>query len=278
LKSSRRWNSFEKFRRPAGFVPEIVNLRHFLYPYGMKFIPLKTRAILPPRDDIYAILDESTPTLRDGDILFITSKVLAIHQGRCVKIDPNKPGAKGLKTKLIKREADRYAHSHLKTWKDLYLTIKDHTLIANAGIDESNANGYYILWPRRPSALAKEIRSYLIKKFRIKNFAVVITDSHIVPLRHGTLGISIGFYGMEPLHGYRGTPDIFGRLLKHTSKNIVDALSTMAVLLMGEGNERTPLLLLRDAKFVTFTDKPTYRKSVVAPHNDLYSPFWRAFK
>jgi F420-0:gamma-glutamyl ligase len=241
----------------------------------MKFIPIKTRAILPPRDNIYPILDASLPKLREGDVLFITSKILAIHQGRCVRIKPDAPD---LKEKLIKREAERYAHSHLKEWKNLYLTIKDHTLIANAGIDESNANGYYILWPRRPSALAKEIRSYLKKKFHLKNLAVVATDSHIVPLRHGTLGISIGFYGMEPLYDYRGKPDIFGRLLKYTSKNIVDALSTMAVFLMGEGSERTPMLLLRGAKFITFTNKDTHRKSVVAPRNDLYSPFWKDFK
>lgn len=247
----------------------------FLYHSRMEFIPIKTRAILPPKDNIYSILDEALPKLRDGDVLFITSKVLAIHQGRCVKIKPESPN---LKEQLIKREAERYAHSHLRTWKNLYLTIKEHTLIANAGIDESNADGYYILWPRQSSKLAKEIRSYLIKKFGIKNLAVIVTDSHIVPLRQGTLGISIGFYGMEPLYDYRGKPDIFGRLLKHTTKNIVDALSTMAVLLMGEGDERTPLLLLRGAKFITFTDKATYRKSVVAPHNDLYAPFWRAFK
>jgi len=108
--------------------------------------------------------------------------------------------------------------------------------------------------------------------------AVVVTDSHIIPLRHGTLGISIGFYGMEPLYDYRGTPDIFGRLLKHTTKNIVDGLSTMAVLLMGEGDERTPILVLRGAKFIKFTDKDTHRISVVAPNNDLYAPLWRAFE
>jgi coenzyme F420-0:L-glutamate ligase len=239
----------------------------------MKFIPVKTRPILPPKDDIYPILDDSLPKLHEGDVVFITSKVLAIHQGRCVKIGP-----KVKKDRLIKREAERYAESHLKSWKDLYLTIKGHTLIANAGIDESNANGYYILWPKRPSALAKEVRAYLKRKYKIKNLAVIVTDSHIVPLRHGTLGISIGFYGMEPLYDYRGKPDIFGRLLRHTTKNIVDGLSSMAVLLMGEGSERTPIMILRGAKFIVFTDKDTHRQSVVAPKNDLYSPFWREFK
>ena len=239
----------------------------------MKFIPVKTRAILPPRDNIYPILDASLPRLREGDVLFITSKILAIHQGRCVKIVPGVE-----KEYLIRRESERYARSHLRSWKNLFLTIKEHTLIANAGIDESNANGYYVLWPKRSSALAKEICHYLRKKNGLKKLAVIVTDSHIIPLRHGVLGISIGFYGMEPLHDYRGKPDIFGRILKHTTTNIVDALSTMAVLLMGEGNERTPMVLLRGAKFVIFTDIDTHRKSVVAPRNDLYAPLWKAFK
>jgi coenzyme F420-0:L-glutamate ligase len=236
----------------------------------MKFIPVRTRPLLPPKDSIYSVLDAHLPAMQEGDVLFITSKVLAIHQGRCVKIAP---GIR--KGDLVKREAERYVQSHLRSWKDLFLTIKDHTLIANAGIDESNANGYYILWPKRASASAKEIRLYLRKKCGLKKLAVVVTDSHIIPLRHGVLGISIGFHGMEPLYDYRGKPDIFGRLLKHTTTNIVDALSTMAVLLMGEGSEQTPLLIIRNAKFITFTDKDTHQKSIVAPRNDLYAPLWR---
>jgi dihydrofolate synthase / folylpolyglutamate synthase len=229
--------------------------------------------MLPPRDNIYPVFDASLPKLKEGDVLFVTSKILAIHQGRCVKI-----GSGTTKERLIKKEAERYAHSHLKTWKNLYLTIKEHTLIANSGIDESNANGYYVLWPRGSTALAKEIRNYLRKKFSIKKLAVVVTDSHIIPMRRGALGISIGFYGMEPLYDYRGKPDIFGRLLKHTTKNIIDALSTMAVLVMGEGNEKTPMVILRGAKFIDFTDKNTYRKSVVPSEDDIYAPLWRAFK
>ncbi|MGA2908677.1 MAG: coenzyme F420-0:L-glutamate ligase [Terracidiphilus sp.] len=239
----------------------------------MRFIPVTTRPVLPPKDDIYSVLSESLPRLIEGDVLFITSKVIAIHQGRCIAIDSGVA-----KSRLVKKEADRYALSHLRSWKDLYLTIKGHTLIANAGIDESNANGYYVLWPKRPSPFAKEICNFLKRRYNLEKFAVIVTDSHIVPLRQGTLGISIGFFGMEPTYDYRGTPDIFGRLLKHTKKNIVDALSAMAVLLMGEGDERTPILILRDAKFITFTTKETYRKSVVALKNDLYSPFWRNFK
>src|SRR3989338_6553150 len=134
----------------------------------MKFIKVKTRAVVPPRDSIYLIFDQHLPKLREGDVLFITSKILAIHQGRCVKIMPEVK-----KDELIKREAERYLHRALRGYKDFILTIKNSTLIPSAGIDESNGNGYYILWPQRITSLLKELQVYLKKKFKLKNMALI---------------------------------------------------------------------------------------------------------
>ena len=239
----------------------------------MKFIKVKTRAVVPPRDSIYLIFDQHLPKLREGDVLFITSKILAIHQGRCVKIMPEVK-----KDELIKREAERYLHRALRGYKDFILTIKNSTLIPSAGIDESNGNGYYILWPQRITSLLKELQVYLKKRYKLKNLAVVATDSHTTPLRYGVIGISIGFCGLEPLYDYRGRPDIFGRKLKYTKTNVIDSLSAMAVLLMGEGNEMVPMVILRGAKFVRFTNKDAHRKLFIPPHKDLYAPLLRVFQ
>jgi coenzyme F420-0:L-glutamate ligase len=238
----------------------------------MKFIKIKTRPILPPKDDIYPILDDSLPKLKEGDVLLITSKILAIHQGRCIKIEPGID-----KYKLIKKEAEKIIPSY-KPSGNFLLTIKEHTLIPTSGIDESNGNGYYILWPKRPTALAKELCEYLQNKFDIKKLAVIITDSHTIPLRYGVMGISIGFFGLEPLHSYIGKKDIFGRKLKSTKVNIVDATASTAVLLMGEGNEQTPMIILRDVKFINFTEKNTHRKLVIPMTKDIYSPLLSVFK
>lgn len=238
----------------------------------MHFIPIKTKAILPPKESIYDILGNFLPALSEGDVLLITSKILAIHQGRCVKINPEID-----KEDLIKKEAERYVISHSPSG-DWTLTIKNYTLIPSAGIDESNGNGYYILWPKNVPKLAKEICQYLKKKFSLKNLAVIVTDSHTIPLRYGVIGISIGFYGLEPLYSYEGKPDIFGRKLKHTKTNIVDTLSAMGVLLMGEGKEQTPILIIRDAKFVQFTEKNTYKKLVIPPEDDIYKPLLEVMK
>ena len=206
-------------------------------------------------------------------MLFITSKILAIHQGRCVKINSSVK-----KDYLIKKEADKYIHRRLASYGNFFLTIKNSTLIPSAGIDESNGNGYYILWPQGIVPLLKELRVYLKKKFKLKNLALIATDSHTIPLRYGVIGISIGSCGLEPLYDYRGKPDIFGRKLKYTKTNVVDALSAMAVLLMGEGNEQTPIMILRGAKFIRFTTKSSRQKLVIPYLKDLYAPLLKVFE
>lgn len=239
----------------------------------MQFIPVKTRKILPPKDDFLVALDESLPKLKEGDVLLIASKVLAIHQGRCVK----KSKIKNQKLKLINREANYSLPSHMVNGSDITLSIKNYTLIPSAGIDESNGNGYYILWPKDVNRLLKKLVMSLKKKHHIKNLAAIAVDSHTTPLRWGTQGISIGFYGLKPLYDYRGKKDIFERKLKHTQRNLVDTLADLGALIMGEGNEQTPVAILRGAKFIKFTNKNTYKQLVIDPKKDLYYPLLKPF-
>ena len=238
----------------------------------MRFLTIRTRPLLPPRDSIYPILDQYLPSLQEGDIVLITSKIVAIHQGRCLKIEdvPDKD-------ELIKKEADIYIPRQDIPNNSVVLTIKDNTLIPTAGIDASNANGHYILWPKDSNRIAKEICRYLQKKHKIKKLAIIITDSHTEPLRYGVIGVAIGFFGLEPLADHRGQPDIFGRKLKITRSNIVDSLSAMAVLLMGEGAEQTPLVIARGVDLIKFTNRHTYKKLIIPPQEDIYYPLLKRF-
>jgi dihydrofolate synthase / folylpolyglutamate synthase len=237
----------------------------------MRFLKVKTRVMLPPKDNLYGVLDRHLPKLKEGDIVFITSKILAIHQGRSVIVKNTKE-----KDRLVKKEADKYMPG--KALGEFYLTIKGNTLIASAGIDQSNADGYNILWPENVNKLLKEICLYLRKKNKVKKLAVVSTDSHSLPLRSGMLGVSTGFFGLEPLISYVGKRDIFGRKLRYTSINVVDALSATAVFLMGEGDERVPIVIARNVQNLRFTDRQTYRKIVIPEQNDLYYPILKAFR
>ncbi|MCL5774873.1 MAG: coenzyme F420-0:L-glutamate ligase [Patescibacteria group bacterium] len=232
----------------------------------MQFIKVKTRKFLPPKDNLEELFQKYLPKLREGDVLFITSKVLAINQGRCVKITE-----KTDKQALVKKEADEYLPR-------TRLTIKNNVFVSNAGIDASNGNGYLVFWPKQIQPALKKIWLSLRRKNRIKNLGLVLTDTHSTPLRFGTVGAAIGSYGLEPLLDYRGKGDVFKRPLKFTRVNLLDSISAMAVLLMGESGESTPLLVLRGADFVEFTAKPAYKKIVVPRKADKFLPLLKIFK
>ncbi len=229
------------------------------------FTPIKTRIVQPPKDEIWDILSE-LPPLQENDILFITSKILAIHQGRCVPCEGTD------KNELIKQEATYYLPYEHPQGFNVNLTITDNILIAAAGIDASNANDHYILWPKDVDILCKQIRDFLCKKNNIHNLGVVSTDSHTTPLRYGVSGITTGLSGIEPVKDYRGKADLFGRPMQITQVNQIDALSSMAVLLMGETNECTPIVLLRGYDKITFNENASMKDFFIPPEIDLYTP------
>ena len=236
-----------------------------------EFIPIKTRIVMPPKDEIWDILDSLE--IKDGDIIFITSKIMAIHQGRCIQKD------KADKQELIKKEASHYLPYMHSGGFNVNLTITDNILIAAAGIDESNANGHYILWPKNVDELCADIRSHLVKKHSVKNLGVISTDSHTMPLRWGVTGITIGLAGVKPLKDIRGEKDIFGtHEMKCTQVNLVDPLTSMAVLLMGEGAEQTPIVILRNYKGIEFCKTGNMDDFKISPEIDLYQPLLKCLK
>lgn len=239
----------------------------------MEIITVKTRPVLPPKDDLFAILDESLPVLHECDVVCVTSKIVAIHQGRTQKIDSVVD-----KDELIAREADHFIPRSECPHGYVMLTIKNKTLIATAGIDESNANGHYILWPEQPDVVAVTIRQYLKKKFNLGNLAVVITDSHSLPLRRGVVGMSIGFSGLRPMKNYVGKKDIFGRPLHMTKVDVVDALATIGVLAMGEGAEQTPIAILRGAPQVECVDVDDREDFAIPTEEDIFYPLLKRFE
>ena len=226
-------------------------------------------------DKLFSILDASLPVIHDGCVVVVTSKIVSICEGSIVKNDGSID-----KHKLIKQEADSYLDVPLSQAYGVTITIKDHKLVANSGIDESNGNGYFILWPRQPFKSATVIWEYLRKKYRLTKFGVIITDSHIMPLQWGTRGRAIAWCGVEPLKNYIGQPDIFGKNLHATKASITDGIAAAAVAVMGEGNEQTPLVVIRNVPFVTFVDHPPTKQKIeamaIAINDDLYAPLLTA--
>ena len=230
---------------------------------------IQTHKIAIDERDLLALLDRYLTTFAAGSILAITSKIVAICQGRTIPIS-------GVdKQALIEQEAELFLPPTLNP-ANVTLTIKHGRLIPNAGIDASNGDDHYILWPHAPQQVANAVRTYLQQRFGCTLVGVLITDSNVTPLRLGVSGVAVAHSGFLALNDYVGAPDLFGRPLRMTRANVMDALAGAAVLAMGEGSEQTPLAVISDLPFVTFQEHEPTAEELAQLHiplrEDLFSP------
>ncbi len=235
----------------------------------MQVNAIKTHKITQNDKDVFAILDRYLPTIGEKSVIVVTSKILSMIEGRVIKIGETS------KNELVKQEAEMYLPASESKY-NFSLTIKNSLLIPSAGIDESNGNGYYVLWPKDPQKWANSIREYLVKKFNLKNIGVIISDSKTTPLRWGVTGAAIAYSGFVPLNDKVGVPDVFGRAMQATKVNVMDGLAASAVVVMGESSEQTPLAIIEDVPFVQFVDRNPTEDELntlkIAIVDDLYAP------
>lgn len=237
--------------------------------------PIKTHKITVDDSDLIKILNKYLTIFPEKSILAITSKIVSITEGRFVKIG-------GVdKDELIKRESQFYLPREQNPY-NVSITITRNMLAATAGIDESNANGYYILWPKDPQKTVNEVRAYLKNRFHLKDVGSIITDSKTSPLRWGVTSIALAYSGFNPLKDYIGKNDLFGRKFKFEKLSIVDSLAGAASVVMGEGAEQTPMAIITDLPFVEFQDRnPTVKELkelFISIDEDLYGPFLKNMK
>lgn len=232
----------------------------------MQVLPIKTR-IFQENEDLFKFIFKYLKKIPkknlEHSVLVVTSKIVALAEGRTVLCKNEKE-----KITLIKKESD-FA---IKT-KDAWLTIKDGMVLANAGIDESNTNGKIILLPKNSWNSAEILRKKLIQKYKLKNLGILITDSRLLPLRVGAVGVALGFTGFKGIKNYIGEKDIFGRVFKMSKTDVADSLATSAVLCMGEGDEQQPLVLITGAP-VVFSKKVNKKELIINPKEDLYLPLF----
>lgn len=233
----------------------------------MHITAVKTHKV-KPGESISKLLDTYLPKLTENSVIAVASKIISICENRLVTKSKNK-------IDLLHKESE-ICFDAPKKQPNFCLTLKDHRLIPNAGIDESNCNNRYVLLPKKPQLTAKKIWEHLRQKHKLKNLGVIITDGTITPLRSGVTGITIGWCGFKPIYSYIGQQDIFGQNLKVTQINLLDSLATAATLVTGEGNEQTPIAIIEQlpAK-ITFQNRAPTKKeeceTYINPKNDLFS-------
>jgi len=214
---------------------------------------------------------EMPGTLEEKSIVAVSSKVVALCQNRVVD------ASTVTKDDLIKREAHFYTPESFNRY-GFHFTITNNTFISSAGIDESNGDGYFVLWPQNPQRVANELRTFLCKHFGVKDIGVIITDSSSMPpMRLGTIGILLAHSGFAAVNQLAGKKDLFDRPFKVERAAVGSGLAAAANVVMGEGAEQTPIAVISDIPFVRFQQRsPTsdeLKATYISPEDDLYAPF-----
>ncbi len=230
----------------------------------MQVFPIKTRLIIPSDsilDVIFKGVEDAGLEIQDNDILAIAETPLGTTEGRLVLLTEVVPSeeAKGIARKfdmlpevaqLVLQEADDI----LGGIPHVLLTIKNNTLMANAGVDKSNAPpGYASLLPVDARASAERLRNEILDQLG-KKVGVLVIDSRTQPLRLGNIGMALGVAGFRPVADDRGRKDLFGNVLRVTRRAIADNLASACTAVMGESDESIPAVIIRDAP-VEYVDK-----------------------
>lgn len=230
-------------------------------PREISIWPLAGLPEIKPGDDLAALLartlSEDGPKPARGDILVVTSKIVAKAQDRFVALAGVTPSPRahelaaltGKDARLVQVILDEAREVIRATPHVIIVETHDGLILANAGIDQSNLSAAdqgqrVLLLPEAPDEAAQALKRALDAQFA-SDLGVIISDSVGRPWRLGTVGIGIGAAGVTALWDRRGETDFTGRKLEVTEVAFADAVASAAVLAMGEGAEGCPAALVR---------------------------------
>lgn len=217
-------------------------------------------------DDLVALflqgLTASGLDLLDGDVITVTSKVVAKAEGRVVPC----ADADEAKQALIDQESVRT----LRRRGPLRITETPHGFIcANAGIDLSNTvDGTAVLLPLDPDRSARRFRAEIGRATGVQ-VGVVITDTFGRVWRNGVTDVALGVAGLRPVLDLRGTADGHGRVLQATEVAIVDEIASAVNLVLGKA-ARTPFARVRGLDPAYFGEGSVVEDVVRRAHEDLF--------
>lgn len=202
--------------------------------------------------------------LADGDIVVVTSKVVAKAEGRVIAADSREDA--------IDAETVRIVASRATPKGVTRIVQTTHGLVlAAAGVDASNTQpGTVVLLPLDPDASARVLRARL-RELAGVSVGVVVTDTMGRPWRLGLTDNAIGAAGVRVLDDLTGTDDAHGRTLEMTVVATADAIAAAADLVKGKLAGRPVAVVRGLADAVTDDDGPGARAVVRSLDEDMFT-------
>jgi coenzyme F420-0:L-glutamate ligase/coenzyme F420-1:gamma-L-glutamate ligase len=217
--------------------------------------------------------------LRADDVLVFAQKVISKAEGRLIDLADVVPGDRALDLAQTVQKDPRLVELVLRESRHVVRAAQDVLIVehrlgfimANAGIDQSNvadpAGGFALLLPEDPDASAARLRERLARLTGVEP-GIVVSDSFGRPWRIGTVGVALGCAGIPATLDLRGQTDLFGRPLRVTVVGHADEIASAASLLMGQGREARPVVLVRGLEFRA--PHQSARALLRPPHQDLF--------
>ena len=160
--------------------------------------------------------------LADGDVVVVTSKVVAKAEGQV---------RKGDRDRAIADETERVVARRGPT---TIVRTRHGLTLAAAGVDASNvARGHVVLLPGDPDASARALRRRL-HELTGRVVGVVVTDTAGRAWREGQTDIAIGAAGLRVLESFAGRTDSHGNPLAVTAPAVADEIAGAAELAQGK--------------------------------------------
>lgn len=218
---------------------------------------------IAPGDDLAGILGEALATLavppqsqsglQPQSVLVVAQKIVSKAEDRYVRLDSVTVSARAAELAALTRKDPRVVELVLRESVEVLRAKPDVLIVrhklgyvmANAGIDRSNVGGNdrVLLLPVAPDASAAALRRSILERHGL-NVGLIICDSFGRPWRKGVTNVALGAAGIPALLNRRGEPDRDGRRLEVTEVALADQLASAAGLLMGEGAESRPAVLI----------------------------------
>ncbi|MFD8293396.1 coenzyme F420-0:L-glutamate ligase [Streptomyces lavendulae] len=210
-----------------------------------------------PGDDLAALIAGTSPALRDGDVLLVTSKIVSKAEGRIVTAASREEAIDAETVRVVARRGA------LRIVED-----RRGLVMAAAGVDASNtAPGTVLLLPEDPDASAARIRAGLRELLSV-DVGVIVTDTFGRPWRSGLTDVAIGAAGVRVLDDLRGGTDAHGNPLSATVVATADELAAAGDLVKGKA-AGLPVAVVRGLGHVR-GEGSSARDLVRAPADDMF--------
>jgi coenzyme F420-0:L-glutamate ligase/coenzyme F420-1:gamma-L-glutamate ligase len=217
--------------------------------------------------------------IEDGDVLVVAHKIVSKAEGKVFRLKDVKPSEEARKLAKITSKDPNFvelvlqsAHKIVKASPEtLIVETKSGIVCINAGIDKSNVKGKdaYAVLPPDPDASARRIRQKIME-LTGKRVGVIISDTYSRPFRKGQVEFAIGIAGINPFKDYRGQKDLYNYVLRVKNIAIADEIAAAAELVMGQGNEGTPVAIIKNLERAEQSDNCSTNDLFISKHEDLF--------